>query len=203
MSTRKPERKYFLKHFFTLCCLAFFLTTCITGKITRTIIHNPDETYEFVFYKRGKEIAKQTVDGSSIIKTTGIIPDGIVTQYYDDGALFGEWNYENGKLEGISRVYYKSGELRLKWNYKDNKREGITEEYYQSGKLASDLNYKNDKLEGITKIYYESSVVKALSNYRDGVKDGATERFYEDGKLQSIDTYKDGKLQSIITIDEE
>jgi len=118
----------------SLCLLIIFLSTAIScAEVTRKFIKNQDKTHEYIFYNKGKEIAKQLEDeNDNIIKTTGKIPDGIVKQYYDDGSLFGEWNYKSGKLEGISTIYYTSGELRIKWNFKDNKQEGLTKGYYKS-----------------------------------------------------------------------
>ncbi len=50
-------------------------------------------------------------------------------QYYPNGQLKSEENYEDGKLEGIGKAYYESGQLRVEANYKDGKLEGADKEY--------------------------------------------------------------------------
>lgn len=202
--TVEQERKTKMKTI-SVCLLIIFLSTAVSyAEIMRKFVENKDGTHEFIFYNKGKEIAKQTEDkNGTIIKTTGIIPDGIVKQYYDDGSLFGEWNYKGGKLEGTSTIFYTSGEVRIKWNYKDNTLEGISREYYKSGKLKSEKNYKSGELDGITKFYYESGEVKAKFNYKDGKRDGVSEVYYKSGKLHRLGDYKNGKLQSSTTFDEQ
>ncbi len=50
-------------------------------------------------------------------------------EYYPNGRLKAEWNYDNGKLGGISKVYYEGGKLQYEVHYKDGKQEGITKKY--------------------------------------------------------------------------
>jgi len=177
----------------------------VYGEVTRKLISNKDGTPEFVFYSGGKEIARHKGDtNGTIIKRSGTIPDGLVKQYYDDGSLFGEWNYKGGALEGISKVYYpKSGELKNEWSFKNNKLEGISRSYYKSGKLGEESNYKADKLDGVTKNYYEGGKLKSEYNFKDGVREGVSTEYDEVGKVKAIADYKDGKLTSYVTVKDE
>ncbi|MFH1073465.1 MAG: hypothetical protein V1752_00085, partial [Candidatus Firestonebacteria bacterium] len=82
---------------------------------------------EFVFYSNGREIAKECRDGEGNIKLEGEIPDGIVKTYYKDDKgsashmLFAEWNYKDGKLEGISKIYLENGQVEEELSYNNGK----------------------------------------------------------------------------------
>jgi antitoxin component YwqK of YwqJK toxin-antitoxin module len=56
----------------------------------------------------------------------------------------------------------------MEWNYKNGKREGISKLYYEGGMLEAERRYGNDKLEGITKVYYKDGTIKYIENYKDG-----------------------------------
>ena len=43
------------------------------------------------------------------INTTGAIPDGLVKEYYENGAVLADYYYKDGKLEGTSKGYFKNG----------------------------------------------------------------------------------------------
>ena len=128
--------------------------TTLFAEVTRKDVRNSYGTTEIVFSAEGKEVARKILDkdGSSI-KTIGKIPDGTVKQYYDSGALFAEWNYKNGKLNGTKK-YYEGGALRATESYKNDTLEGLTKAYFPNGQLEAEWNYKNGKLEGLTKEYH-------------------------------------------------
>mgnify|MGYP006188358569 FL=1 len=41
--------------------------------------------------------------------------------YYDNGQLYLDRIYKDGKLEGIWKSYYENGQLNYEWNYKEGK----------------------------------------------------------------------------------
>ena len=47
--------------------------------------------------------------------------NGIYKSYYDDGQLFYEVNYIDGKRNGIFKSYHENGQLWYKANYIDGK----------------------------------------------------------------------------------
>jgi antitoxin component YwqK of YwqJK toxin-antitoxin module len=178
-----------------------------------------DGTREMVFYRRGKEVAKQIIDGGeNIIETTGEIPDGIVKQYYESGKVELESNYkeskregagkkyyENGKLlaemtfrdnkiDGLAKTYYEDGTLKSEMKYKNGKLEGLSKEYFESGKLRSERKYKHNQLHGVRKLYFESGNLMGEWDYKNGKRNGKTRRYYEHGGIRYINIYKDAKL---------
>lgn len=182
-----------------------------------TILGNP-RTVVYID-DQGKEIAKETCDETGrVVKTIGNIPDGIVKEYFESGALLAEYNYKGGKLEGTSKGYYEKGTLRGEWNYKngkldglmkyfygngnlnyetnykDDKRNGISKHYDETGKLIYEFNFKDDEYDGITKSYYENGKLSGEYNYKDGKREGVSKVYHKSGKLKSIETYEKGKM---------
>ncbi|MBI4777510.1 hypothetical protein HY792_01085 [Candidatus Desantisbacteria bacterium] len=130
--------------FFLLMLMPTFLFAETVGK---TIILSDGKTNAVVYYVNGKEVAREILDkNETVVKTIGKISDGMVKGYYKSGKLQEEWNFKDGKLEGIKKWYDENGNLWLKWNYKDGKLEGICKGYYKNGNLRAESNYKDDKL---------------------------------------------------------
>jgi len=126
-------------------------------------------------------------------------------EYYPSGKLRYEWNYKNGKKEGIGKEYYESGKIEKEYNFKDGKQDGITKRYYKSGELSSECTYKEGKEEGISKYYYdyESGALRAEFNYKGGKKEGISRVYYPNGEIQYIDTYKNGQRTNRKAYDEK
>lgn len=167
---------------------------------------------------KGEEIAREIYkkDGT-VIETIGKIPDGVVKEYFDNGALLaeynyqggvlegkskgyysngafrGEWNYKNGKLEGKMKYFYENGNLNYETNYKNDKKNGISKHYHGNGKLLYEFNFKEDKFDGVTKGYYESGKLNKEYNYKAGKREGISKDYYESGKLQLIENYNNGQ----------
>ena len=57
-----------------------------------------------------------------------------------------EWNYMNGKAEGMQKVFYKSGHLYQEGRFKDDKLNGEAKTYFEDGKIKFIDIYNNGKL---------------------------------------------------------
>ena len=60
--------------------------------------------------------------------------------YYENGQLLGEYNYKDGKQEGITKVYYKSGEIKYIDTYKNGTKIN-RKKYDKEGKLEFEQDY--------------------------------------------------------------
>ena len=168
--------------------------TVVLADVTAALVRNSDKTAVRIFYSGGKEIARQTLDKKeNVTKTTGKIPDGIVKEFNDNGKLLFEWNYKNGKLNGVSKNYFLSGELLEDIIYKDNKREGVSKKYFISGKLLTERYFESGELEGMTKVYAGDGKVVAELNYKKGKLDGETKIYYKNGKLRTVESYENNQ----------
>lgn len=193
-----------MKRALLLSLLLVFTATGAFAEVTVVTVQNPDNTITSIFYREGKEVGRQIKDSQGkVTKKTGKIPEGSVKQYIDTGELEYEWNYKDGRLEGISKAFYISGELLEEMLYKNNVREGISRKYYKDGKLLGERNFKNDQLEGLTRMFFENGKVFAELHYKEGKLDGESRMYFEDGKLRVIETYRNHEKTKMKAFDSE
>ena len=180
----------------TVCLLLVLLSTPgAYAEVTKKKIVNTDGTVMVIFYSNGKEVAKQTLDeDENIVRTIGIIPDGIVKEYYKSGKSKAEWNYKNGTLDGICKVYFVNGNLMVKSSYKAGKRNGITKSYYHGLRLKYRYEYKDGKLDGIVKKYYKNGKLAYEWRYKDGMREGTAKAYFKNGSLKAKWDYKVDQL---------
>jgi TonB family protein len=100
------------------------------------------------------------------------------------------------KKDGTQREWYVNGKIKEEENYNDGKREGVHQTWFGNGRLHLDENYKNDNLDGNAKEWYPSGLLKKDANYKDGVLIGQLLTYWENGKVKRDDTYKMGELIS-------
>lgn len=178
---------------------AFAQLTC------KTIIDSESSQKERIYYKDGQEIAEEIIDSAGNRKlVSGKIPDGIIKEKITESdlksslpvqAAYIEWQYKDGKREGISKGYYESGELAVEISFRDDKREGILKGYGKNGNLEVVFNYKNGQPEGIAKAYYESGELRGVINFLNGLLEGVSKEYYKSGRLQKEEHYKKGKFE--------
>jgi len=190
----------------------------ILPNINREVIKQyPDKTpMEIVYRENGTEIAREFIDEKGNIKTTGRIPDcSIVLNYPNktkieltyrnnhlwaekiyskNGSICQDYNYFNGKRNGLSQTYYKSGKLLGKFNYSNGLLEGITTGYYETGELQTETLFKNNKINGLCKEYYQNGKIKVEIMYKNDKYDGIMNMYRENGQLIKTQIFKEGKL---------
>ena len=55
----------------------------------------------------GKEVYKETLDKNlDIIKSEGALPDGTVKEFFENGKLYFECEFKDGKRSGYCRIYF-------------------------------------------------------------------------------------------------
>jgi len=104
-------------------------------------------------YKNGAII------GEGIVKDDGN-RDGHWKDFYPDGTLRAEGDYENGKQINEWRYYHSNGTIE------------------QTGKFN-----KQGKLDGSWKWYFDNGKLLKEENYRNGLKDGMSTEYDENGKM--------------------
>ena len=117
--------------------------------------------------------------------------------YYENGQLKLEHNYEDGKLHGLSKEYFENGQIKYIHNYKNGEYHGLLKGYYVDGKLKYEFNYKNDKKDGLCKDYFENGQLKFEGNYKEGKRHGLCKNYYETGQLEIEENYKEDKRNGL------
>ena len=72
--------------------------------------------------------------------------DGLWRVWHENGQLWTEGNYKDGKLDGLHRRWYDDGQLRWEYNYKDGELDGLFRSWHENGQRAYVINYKDGKL---------------------------------------------------------
>ena len=161
---------------------------------------------EIIYYSGGKEVARKIfldVNGANT-KLTGKIPDGAVKVYWDNGVVWLDENYIDGKLCGLRKTFFYNGKLAEEENYKAGKQDGYYKRYYYSGgSLLEEGKRKDGKYDGLQTSYYSDGKVK-LETYFDFEKYfiDYSKEYHKNGKIKSIETYKKGKIISLKIYDE-
>lgn len=80
--------------------------------------------------------------------------DGLSQDYTDDGILYGEGNYVNGKMEGMwKRFDIDNGILSSKSEYKNGSEHGTYQSFDPEGNVIAQYEYKNGKKDGPYQIF--------------------------------------------------
>ena len=179
-----------------LMLLLVLVSSFVFGDVIRKVIKNPDGTQEIIFYSEGKEVAKELVGtDDTVITTTGKIPDGLVKEFFFDGAVREEVYYKNGKKEGVAKLYNSKGIVRGEFNFKNGEQEGLSKTYHPTGELLKEITFKNGKLEGVNREYAKDGRLLFEANFKDDKQDGITTIYHPDG-AKTVSVYEKGRLVS-------
>jgi antitoxin component YwqK of YwqJK toxin-antitoxin module len=98
------------------------------------------------------------------------IKDGPSNWYTITGDKVAEYNYTNGKLEGIQRQYYPKSVLMSEQSYIKNIPQGEYKEYSESGKLKIQGMYLNGEKEGKWNEFDEKGIILKTTRFVKGVE---------------------------------
>ena len=104
-------------------------------------------------------------------------------EWFEDGQLFIESNYVDGKLNGIYKEWHENGQLRLQFNYVDDKENGPYKEWHENGQLRLQLSYIDGKENGTYKQMDENGQLEVQANYINGQLNGEYKSWYVNGQL--------------------
>lgn len=124
-------------------------------------------------------------------------PDGQVEHawLYRNGVLIGEGiEKDDGNREGHWKDYYADGSLKAEGNYEKGRKTGEWKYYFPGGKLEQIGRYgAHGKPEGTWKWYFDSGLLAREESYRNGLPDGVTTEYDEQGHVIEEGEYIDGK----------
>lgn len=158
-----------------------------------------------VQYKNGQ------VTGEGLVQEDGE-RHGPWKDFYSDGSLKAEGNYDHGKQVGEWKFYYPGGKIEQRGKFsKSGKPEGTWKWYFENGQLQREENYRAGLKDGLSTTYDENGRVTEEGDFVEGNEDGPcfeiigdtyTKGVYRDGLRSGswISYYldeKDGKTDSL------
>jgi len=94
----------------------------------------------------------------------------------------------------MERKYYENGQIWMEGNFKDGKKDGKWYEYNENGQIRKIVNYKDGKKDGKWTWYYENGQIEEEGNFKDGEEEGKWTWYYENGQIWMEGNYKNGKI---------
>jgi antitoxin component YwqK of YwqJK toxin-antitoxin module len=124
-------------------------------------------------------------------------PDGKVTNsfiYNDNGQLMSEGIVdEAGNKNGKWKDYFPDGKVEAEGQYNNSRRTGIWKFYNASQKLEQTGSFNNDRPDGLWTWYYNDGSVLREEEYFQGVRDGNYTEYSPTGEIISKGEYLDGE----------
>ena len=94
-------------------------------------------------------------------------------------------NVRNGKKEGEWVSYYHStGKKRFEYNFKNGKQDGLSIEWYENGQKDFEGTYKDGILDGLYTEWYENGQKKIEGIFKDGKPNKLIGKWSEDGSVK-------------------
>ncbi|MFA6582804.1 MAG: hypothetical protein WCS77_00780 [Elusimicrobiaceae bacterium] len=178
------------------------------------------------YYRGADEIAKEIIAPSGeVADKAGVIPNGVVKEFYPNGKIkveelyqngalngkrikydelgriWAEETYQNGMLDGLVKIhnYFKDKVFEEEAFFKNNKLNGVRKSYYPNGNPSVEETYKEGLLHGVRKSYYENGSINTEENYEHDRLCGTRRRYYDTGQLWNEESYMDGHLHGLRT----
>ena len=135
------------------------------------------------------------VTGEGIVKDDGN-RDGPWKDFYPDGSLKAEGNYDNGKQVGDWKYYHLNGKIEQTGRFnKQGKFDATWKWYFDNGKLLKEENYRSGLKDGMSTEYDETGKVIEEGEFVNGNEDGPWFELIGDCFIRG--TYRDGLRNGI------
>lgn len=152
------------------------------------------EAKDGIYYYKNKEVAEFFY--TPLLESQGYT--GKCKQYYPNGNLFANINFNYGKYHNECFWYNKNGSLKEHGCYNKGHKFGSYSIYYESGTLYIQCNYNEfENLHGIYEEYTYLGVLLKKYLYNNGLLDGKCYDYYTNGNKKEICYYKDNKKNGI------
>jgi antitoxin component YwqK of YwqJK toxin-antitoxin module len=96
--------------------------------------------------------------------------NGVITEYYEDGAKMSEITYEQGAKNGISKSWFSNGQLKEERGYVNDRFHGAYRVWAKTGLPRISGFYSNGKQHGEWILYDQEGKPMPSVYYDDGVE---------------------------------
>jgi len=125
--------------------------------------------------------------------TIKTIVNGEKTEWYSNGKIKSQKQYNNGKKHGIWNYWYSNGNKRLMSSYFNNKKDGNWVYYYSDGDVRESIVYSKDRKSGKKNIWYLNGNKEKGMHYNNDMLNGKVKEWYDNGQLRISGQYDMGK----------
>ncbi len=122
-------------------------------------------------------------------------PHGVWKDYYTNGQLWFEIEYDNGVPKGDYQSFYFNGKPQLKAHFTNGFVDGPYTEWYDNGNKRMEGNMKLCLKDGTWKYWNENGTLGKIESFKNGILDGEFVFWDSDGVLKEKKYYKNGKLE--------
>lgn len=128
-------------------------------------------------------------------------PVGLFRRYTEEGTLFSELTWRDGKDEADARFYYPDGALAAEGRYVSRKKEGLWQFWSEREPhyLISEENYHQDIRHGLAIKYYPDSTVAERVAWDMGKCSGEWLQYHQDGTVSLRAEYIAGRLEGLFS----
>ena len=114
--------------------------------------------------------------------------------YNDNGLLLSEGIVdESGNQNGRWKDYYPDGKIKAEGNYNNNRRTGLWRFYNNSSKVEQTGSFNNGRPDGLWQWYYTDGTILREEEYFRGFRDGYYTEYAKDGSIIVTGQYTDGE----------
>lgn len=172
-----------------------------TNTITKVVSFIDEGLLEQVRYYSGdEEISRELYDEKGILlRRSGKIPDGLVKEYYGDGAVRRTIDFKNGIAHGKGIDYYPSGEVFEESCFSQGQLHGLNKLYRRDGALWTEAVYRHGRLHGVVASYHDNGNTEARAEYKNGNLDGSYTKYDKYGNLLEEGNFNQGEKEGNYT----
>jgi antitoxin component YwqK of YwqJK toxin-antitoxin module len=129
-----------------------------------------------------------------------LVNDGYYREYFLNGQLFVEGQYERGVPVGEWKYFHDSGNLAKTVKYENGKPHGEVEVRRPDGTLEAKRVYKDSKRDGEWVVYDRTGEKRLRElHYSEGEPDGVWKTWHNNGQLAQEQPFKGGKANGLVT----
>lgn len=89
--------------------------------------------------------------------------------YFKNGQMQTEWNFTNGKENGLATWWHENGLKKLEEKYKFGEKTGLRTEWDENGRKQSEQNYKYGRRNGLMITWDTDGNITSVKTYKNGV----------------------------------
>ncbi len=115
--------------------------------------------------------------------------EGPSIQYYDDGGVWVERSYREGRLDGPFVERYRGGKVARAGSYARDEKSGVWRVYFEDGTLAEESTFREGTRHGPFKAYWPGGKLRTEGQHCHGAQCGEWRSYDEGGRLLGTAQY--------------